>query len=86
MWGLHLCKKYGIVQILSFKYDNIYYCGGKSYICVIGNKFGVYSTVHKKMVLKVEYDFINITQDGTLETVKNGVRSKVTTEGYRIIE
>ena len=86
MYGLHLCKKHKIVQILPFKYDNIYYCGGSAYICVKGNKRGVYNTERKKMVVSVEYDSIDVMQDGTLNAVRNGMLSRLTTEGYRIIE
>ena len=86
MYGLHLCKKHKIVQILPFKYDNIYYCGGNAYVCVKRNKRGVYNTAKRKMVIKVEFDSIDVMQDGTLNAVKNGMFSKLTTEGYRIIE
>lgn len=47
-YGLHQCKTYKIVQVLPFKYNNIYYCGGGAYICVKGNKRGVYNTIKKK--------------------------------------
>lgn len=84
--GLHLCKKRRILQLLPMEYDNIYYCGGNAYVCVRGNKSGVYNAQAKKMVISIEYDSIEITQNGTLIVSKNGVQSKLTTDGYRIIE
>ncbi len=85
-FGLHLCKKRRIIQLLPIEYDNIYYCGGHAYVCVKGNKSGVYDAQAKKMVLNIEYDSIEISQNGTLLVSKNGVHSKLTTDGYRIIE
>lgn len=85
-FGLHLCKKRRIIQLLPMEYDNIYHCGGDAYICVRGNKSGVYNTQAKKMVINIEYDSIEITQNGALIVSKNGVHSKLTTDGYRIIE
>lgn len=85
-FGLHLCKKRRIIQLLPMEYDNIYHCGGNAYICVRGNKSGVYNTQAKKMVINIEYDSIEISQNGTLIVSKNGVHSKLTTDGYRIIE
>jgi hypothetical protein len=85
-FGLHLCKKRRIIQLLPMEYDNIYYCGGNAYICVRGNKSGVYNAQAKKMVINIEYDTIEITQNGALIVSKNGVQSKLTTDGYRIIE
>lgn len=85
-FGLHLCKKRRIIQLLPIEYDNIYYCGGNAYVCVKGNKSGVYNTQAKKMVINIEYDSIEISQNGTLIVSKNGVHSKLTTDGYRIIE
>lgn len=84
--GLHLCKKRRILQLLPMEYDNIYYCGGNAYVCVRGNKSGVYNAQAKKMVISIEYDSIEITQNGALIVSKNGVQSKLTTDGYRIIE
>lgn len=86
MYGLHLCKKFKISQALPFEYTNIYYCGGNAYICVKGNKRGVYNTAKKKMVIEVDYDTIDIMQDGTLEAIRNGMLSRFTIDGYRIIE
>ena len=85
-FGLHLCKKLRITQLLPMEYDNIYYCGGNAYVCVRGNKSGVYNTQAKKMVINIEYDSIEISQNGALIVSKNGVHSKLTTDGYRIIE
>lgn len=85
-FGLHLCKKRRIIQLLPIEYDNIYYCGGNAYVCVRGNKSGVYNTQAKKMVISIEYDSIEITQNGALIVSKNGAHSKLTTDGYRIIE
>lgn len=85
-FGLHLCKKRRIIQLLPIEYDNIYYCGGNAYVCVRGNKSGVYNTQAKKMVINIEYDSIEISQNGALIVSKNGVHSKLTTDGYRIIE
>lgn len=85
-FGLHLCKKRRIIQLLPMEYDNIYHCGGNAYICVRGNKSGVYNTQAKKMVINIEYDSIEISQNGALIVSKNGVHSKLTTDGYRIIE
>ena len=85
-FGLHLCKKRRIIQLLPIEYDNIYYCGGNAYVCVKGNKSGVYNTQAKKMVINIEYDSIEIAQNGALIVSKNGVHSKLTTDGYRIIE
>ena len=84
--GLHLCKKRRILQLLPMEYDNIYYCGGNAYVCVRGNKSGVYNAQAKNMVISIEYDSIEITQNGALIVSKNGVQSKLTTDGYRIIE
>ena len=81
-----MCETVRIIQLLSFKYDNIYYCGGHSYICIQGNKSGVYNVAMRKMVINVAYDSIIIMQDGTLATSQNGVVMKYTTEGYRVIE
>lgn len=86
MFGLHLCKKRRIIQLLPMEYDNIYYCSGNAYVCVRGNKSGVYNTQAKKMVINIEYDSIEIAQNGALIVSKNGVHSKLTTDGYRIIE
>ena len=85
-FGLHLCNKVRIIQLLSFKYDNIYYSGGYSYICIQGNKSGVYNAAMRRMVIDVAYDSINIMQDGTLAVLQNGVVSRYTTEGYRVVE
>lgn len=85
-YGLHQCKSHKIVQVLPFKYSDIYYCGGGAYICVKGNKRGVYNTIKKKMVIDLVYDTIDIMQDGTLVVVENGISSRLTTDGYRIIE
>ena len=85
-FGLHLCNKRRIIQLLPIEYDNIYYCGGNAYVCVRGNKSGVYNTQAKKMVINIEYDSIEISQNGALIVSKNGVHSKLTTDGYRIIE
>lgn len=85
-FGLHLCKKLRIIQLLPMEYDNIYHCGDNAYICVRGNKSGVYNTQAKKMVINIEYDSIEIAQNGALIVSKNGVHSKLTTDGYRIIE
>ena len=84
--GLHLCKKQRIVQLLPMEYDNIYYCGGNSYVCVSGNKSGVYNVLAKKMVINVEYGSIEIAENGALIVCKDGIHSKLTTDGYRIIE
>lgn len=85
-YGLHVCKKYKIKQVLPFEFDNIYYCGSNAYICVKGKKRGVYNTVKNKMVLELEYDSIDVLPNGTLCAVRNGMLSKLTTDGYRIIE
>lgn len=85
-FGLHLCKKRRIIQLLPIEYDNIYYCGDNAYVCVRGNKSGVYNTQAKKMVISIEYDSIEIAQNGALIVSKNGAHSKLTTDGYRIIE
>lgn len=85
-FGLHLCKKYKIVQLLPIIYDNIYYYKDNVYICVKGDKIGAYSTVMKKMVIDLEYDTIDIMQDGTLKATKNGTPTKFTTGGYRILD
>lgn len=85
-FGLHLCKKRRIIQLLPMEYNNIYYCCGNAYVCVKGNKSGVYNTQAKKMVLNIEYDSIEIVQNGTLVATKNGALSRFTTDGYRIIE
>lgn len=83
---MYQCKTHKIEQALPFKYNNIYYCGGGAYICVTGNKRGVYNTIKKKMVIDVVYDTIDIMQDGTLVIVGNGISSRLTIDGYRIIE
>ena len=85
-FGLHYCGKRRIVTLLPFIYDNIYYCGEGCYICVKGNKRGVYNADMKKMVIELEYDNIDMMQDGNLRTMRNGVVSKFTKEGYRVIE
>ena len=85
-FGLHLCRKRRIIQLLPIEYDNIYYCGGNAYVCVRANKCGVYNVLAKKMVINIEYDSIEIAQNGALIVSKNGVLSKLTTDGYRIIE
>ena len=84
--GLHICTEYKMDQALPFEYDNIYYCGSKTYICIKGKKKGVYNTVKKKMVLDPEFDSIDVLPNGTLCAVKNDILSKFTTDGYRIIE
>lgn len=84
--GLHLCKKRRIIQLLPIKYDNIYYCGGNAYVCVQEKNSGVYNAQSNKMVINMEYDSIEINNDGTLLATKNGIYSKFTTDGYRIIE
>lgn len=38
------------------------------------------------MVIDVVYDTIDIMEDGTLVVVGNGISSRLTTDGYRIIE
>ena len=86
LYGLHKCFHTRTIQVLPFVYENIYHCGANSYICVQGNKKGVYNTAMGRMVLEVVYDSINIMQDGTLATSQNGVVMKYTTEGYRVIE
>lgn len=85
-FGLHRCGESKIVQVLPFEYDNIYYCGGNSYICVKGNKRGVYNTNERRFIIELEYDTIDIMQDGNLRVMRNGVVSKFTAEGYRVIE
>ena len=85
-FGLHYCGKRRIVTLLPIIYDNIYYCGEGCYICVKGNKRGVYNADMKKMVIELEYDNIDMMQDGNLRTMRNGVVSKFTKEGYRVIE
>lgn len=85
-FGLHLCKKRRIIQLLPIEYDNIYYCGGNSYVCVKGNKCGAYNALTKKMVIDIEYDSMEILKEGVLLVTKNGVHSKFTTDGYRVIE
>lgn len=85
-YGLHVCNKYKMKQVLLFEYDNIYYCGSNAYICVKGKKRGVYNTVKKKMVLELKYDSIDVLPNGTLCAERNGMLSKLTTDGYRIIE
>lgn len=85
-FGLHLCETDRIIQLLPIQYDNIYYCGGNAYVCVKRNKSGVYNALAKKMVINIEYDSIEIIEDGVLLVAKNGVHSKLTTDGYRIIE
>ena len=84
--GLHLCKKRRIIQLLPIKYDNIYYCGGNAYVCVQEKNSGVYNAQSNKMVINMEYDSIEINNDGTLLATKSGIYSKFTTDGYRIIE
>lgn len=86
LYGLHKCFPTCTTQVLPFAYENIYHCGGNSYICVQGNKKGVYNTAMRRMVIDVAYDSINIMQDGTLAVSRYGVVMKYTTEGYRIIE
>lgn len=85
-YGLHKCTKYKMDQVLPFEYDNIYYCGSKTYICIKGKKKGVYNTIKTKMVLDPEFDSIDVLPNGTLCAVKNSILSKFTTDGYRIIE
>lgn len=85
-FGLHLCKKLKIIQLLPMEYDNIYYCGGNAYVCVKGTKSGVYNVLAKKMVINIEYNTIELDRNGALLVSKNGVNSKLTTDGYRIIE
>ena len=84
--GLHKCCRFRIIQILPFQFNNIYYCGGSAYVCMKEGKRGVYNVVKKKMVIEVDYDSIEVLSDGTLKALKNGIYSRFTTEGYRIIE
>lgn len=84
--GLYQCKKRRLVQVLPFAYDNIYYCGSDSYICIRGNKCGVYNTKRKGMVIDVCNDYIKILPDGTLDVFRNGNVSRFTADGYRVVE
>lgn len=84
-YGLHKLKKRKIVQILPFEYDDIYYYGDGAYVCVKGNKRGVYNTQLKKMVLTVEYDAIESISEQVINVMKNGEWFMFTTKGYRII-
>lgn len=72
-------------QLLSV-FNNIYVCGDDAYICVKGEKSGVYNTSLKKMVLPVAYDDIIIQSDGTLLTKKDGNQYYFTTKGYRVVK
>lgn len=84
-YGLSKLKKYRLVQVLPIIYDNIYSCGPDSYICVMNNKMGVYNTGKRKMVIDVVYDKITALQGNALEVVKDGVVSRFTHEGYRVV-
>ena len=85
-YGLHQCKDRKLEQVLPFMYDKIYYCGSDSYICVSGNKCGVYNTKRKGMVIDVCNDYIKILPDGTLDVFRNGNVSRFTADGYRVVE
>lgn len=66
--------------------NNIYVCGDDAYICVKGDKCGVYNTSLKKMVLPVAYDDILIQSDGTLLAKRDGNQYYFTTKGYRVVK
>lgn len=84
--GLCRCGRYRLVPLLRFKYEKIYPCEKDSYICKKRDKFGVYNATLRKMVLPVVYDSIELREDDALVVTQNGVASKFTTKGYRIIE
>lgn len=86
MYGVCLCKEQTIKLLLPCIYTKVYPCCDKVYICMKKNKWGVFNAELKKMVIPVEYD--NIIMDGKdrLLVIKNNVKSRMTTKGYRIIE
>lgn len=84
-YGLYKLNKFRLAQVLPIVYDRIYSCGPDSYICVMNNKMGVYNTKKRKMVIDVVYDKITALQGNALEVVKDGVVSKFTHEGYRVV-
>lgn len=84
--GLCRCGRFRLVPLLKFKYEEIYPCENDSYICKKKNKLGLYNAGLRKMVLPVVYDSIELREDDALVVTQNGVASKFTTKGYRIIE
>lgn len=84
--GLCRCGRLRLVPLLRFKYEEISPCENDSYICKKENKLGVYNAGLRKMVLPVVYDSIEQDGDDILEVTQNGVASKFTTKGYRVIE
>ncbi len=91
-WGLCLLHNGGIVRLLAFGFNWISLCGEDAYVCVRGGnrregvKKGVYNTQKREMVIPVEYDEIEPLQNDFLEVVKDGVVSKYTTKGFRVME
>lgn len=84
--GLCRCGRHRLVPLLRFKYEEISPCENDSYICKKENKLGVYNAGLRKMVLPVVYDSIEQEGDDILVVTQNGVYSKFTTKGYRVIE
>ena len=84
--GLCRCGRFRLVPLLRFKYEKIYPCEKDSYICKKENKFGVYNATLRKMMLPVIYDSIEQEGDDTLVVTQNGMHSRFTTKGYRVIE
>lgn len=84
--GLCRCGRHRLVPLLRFKYEEISPCENDSYICKKENKLGVYNAGLRKMVLPVVYDSIEQEGDDILVVTQNGVDSKFTTKGYRVIE
>lgn len=90
-WGLCLLLNGGIVRLLAFDFNWIGLCGEDAYVCVrgiTGGKVykGVYNTQKREMVIPVEYDEIEPLQNDFLKVVKDGVVSKYTTKGFRVME
>lgn len=85
-YGVCLCKKKTIKSLLPCIYTKVYPCCDKVYICMKKNKWGVFNAEIKKMVVPVEYDSIIMEGKDRLLVIKNNVRSRMTTKGYRIIE
>ncbi len=82
-----LCKniKYYIKEIMPIEYDAIYPCDDKVYICEQRGKKGVYNVELKKMMVPIENDEIEITTDNKLLVHKNGIITKYTTKGFKVI-
>ena len=83
--GLCKCWKLFVKKILPIEYDAIYPCDVNVFICEQKGKKGVYNVELKKMMIPVEHDEIHITSENKLEVYKNGVVTKYTTKGFRLI-